>query len=859
MAFKCRHLVVAAILALFTSLAFAQNTTTVPPDSAGPGPVSEPSSFSPTAFSNVPVSHDPTGHFQGEPSIAISPRDPSNLAAAWIDYSLDNSPAVASSYSVDGGQSWSNAVFLPHNLGGYPYQGDPVIAADDEGNFYLVLISFFSGVNYNGAIYVAKSTDQGVSWPSSLFRRLDNDAALEDKPWIMVDRGSTPNRIYVAWSHNLPQEIWFARSTDGGDSFQTQTISGAARGAQFGTSIAVGPNGNLYVAWRARVSSGQTFIYFTKSTDGGTAFEPDRQLFVCPGSAFINRLDRVFVFPYVGVNPASGTLYMTWNDVFASGSFDTTDVVFTRSTDEGATWSQPINVFNNSLAPAQAHNDQFFPFLAISPAGDQVSVMYYDRTDFPNNDSMHVKVSISIDDGRTFIQPVRITDHPSDPHVPPFNGSFWGDYNGMTAGVDPSSPGKIYLIWTDSRNGNPDIFMSPANIPIATTVSTPIINGWQLLSVPVVVPDPAKSAVWPTATSSAFAFTPTGYQSRTTLDNGLGYFIKFGATQDVILGGDVLEHYTTPVNAGWNIVGSISTTIPAATNLCLFPAWNKFLTPFYLYRGDSGYVPVNSIIAGMGHWVKIAEGGSLLFNNVPIQCDAPAETTVAIAEESYDHFTITDAQGKKQDLYVANLDRDPSLAHIDLTMPPPFPEAGFDARFEEGEFIKTVSPDNGVVELTINIETQAYPATVNWELNPENGVEYSIVTGGMGKQSNSSSLARSGSAAMTRSSGGKFRLNAEVTDRGTKEALPTVYMLAQNYPNPFNPETRIHYEVPQDNSVRLVVYDVLGREVATLVNEFKKTGRYDASFNGSNLASGVYFYRLLAGTFNDVKKLVLLR
>lgn len=98
MALCCRFLIVLTLLAVCSGLGFAQDTTTVPPDSAGLGPVVEPTSFSPTSFGNVHVSQDPTGRFQGEPTIAINPRNPENLAAAWIDYRLDNRPAVATSY-----------------------------------------------------------------------------------------------------------------------------------------------------------------------------------------------------------------------------------------------------------------------------------------------------------------------------------------------------------------------------------------------------------------------------------------------------------------------------------------------------------------------------------------------------------------------------------------------------------------------------------------------------------------------------------------------------------------------------------------------------------------------------------------
>ena len=85
------------------------------------------------------------------------------------------------------------------------------------------------------------------------------------------------------------------------------------------------------------------------------------------------------------------------------------------------------------------------------------------------------------------------------------------------------------------------------------------------------------------------------------------------------------------------------------------------------------------------------------------------------------------------------------------------------------------------------------------------------------------------------------------------------FELYQNYPNPFNPETHIRFQLPKDDHVRLVVYDLLGQEVATLVSEFRKAGRHDVTFATNNLSSGVYFYRLQAGIFHDTKKLLVLR
>ena len=94
---------------------------------------------------------------------------------------------------------------------------------------------------------------------------------------------------------------------------------------------------------------------------------------------------------------------------------------------------------------------------------------------------------------------------------------------------------------------------------------------------------------------------------------------------------------------------------------------------------------------------------------------------------------------------------------------------------------------------------------------------------------------------------------------GNEKNLPTEFLLSQNYPNPFNPSTTIYYQIPQLEFVTLKVYDILGREIVTLVNEEKPSGEYEVEFNGNNLPSGVYFYQLKAGSLIETKKMVLLK
>jgi hypothetical protein len=100
-----------------------------------------------------------------------------------------------------------------------------------------------------------------------------------------------------------------------------------------------------------------------------------------------------------------------------------------------------------------------------------------------------------------------------------------------------------------------------------------------------------------------------------------------------------------------------------------------------------------------------------------------------------------------------------------------------------------------------------------------------------------------------------------------EEDLPTKFSLSQNYPNPFNPTTKIKFSIPSvtlrqaqsDIWVTLIVYDILGNEIQTLVNEKKPPGVYEVEFDATDLASGIYLYKLRTGSFDEIKKMILLK
>jgi hypothetical protein len=103
------------------------------------------------------------------------------------------------------------------------------------------------------------------------------------------------------------------------------------------------------------------------------------------------------------------------------------------------------------------------------------------------------------------------------------------------------------------------------------------------------------------------------------------------------------------------------------------------------------------------------------------------------------------------------------------------------------------------------------------------------------------------------------RYNENITGIISEKGAPSGYSLSQNYPNPFNPTTTIEFSIPQAGNISLKLFDVIGNEVTIIANEYLNSGNYNVNFNGSELASGVYIYRIQVNDFVSSKKLMLLK
>ena len=426
----------------------------------------------------------------------------------------------------------------------------------------------------------------------------------------------------------------------------------------------------------------------------------------------------------------------------------------------------------------------------------------------------------------------------------------------------------VYLTRCDMRNDGLMNFAVVNFGPNADTVSfyeldpdwITIINDidddWQILSVPVLVDDYSADAVFPTHVGNIYGYDSTGYVAVDTLENGPGYWVDFDSEQTIIHSGIIIDSLSIQVPKGWSFLGSISYNVMAG-KLCTEP--DDIIAYLYRYHPILGYVLLGDdslIEPGIGYWMKTTQSGTVIMSESCGMQKITASPEIDLA--TLDRFIITDSNGKQQNLYVANTEIDTTLRNFSFMMPPPLPEILFDARFNYGEFIKGVSADSGVVDLEIVVETYAYPITLTWELNPENGIEYTFISdSGFGKVSKIS--LKNGQVRFSENSHGRIQLLGKISDSFRINQIPDKFELHPNYPNPFNPGTTIKFSIPEAANVTLNIYNVLGERVAELVNTKLEAGQYNYQWEAGSYASGMYIYELRTDKSVSVKKMLLLK
>ena len=474
---------------------------------------------------------------------------------------------------------------------------------------------------------------------------------------------------------------------------------------------------------------------------------------------------------------------------------------------------------------ASTHSiNRYFNVLPAVNSGLNAAVVFgYDTLELVQTTENAATLSLwSSSDGSTFWSSIPATNTPAQHRL-------------SAAGVNSL---QFYLTAADANN----ILGSGA---FAYHLNT----NWNMVSLPLTVPDYRKSTLFPTATSHAFTYQGS-YLIKDTMKNALGYWLKFPAAETVFVSGASRTLDTVPVIEGWNMIGSISNPV-YRSSITQMPG-GIVHSNFFGYNGAS-YVIIDTVVPGKGYWVKTTGtggNGKLVLSSGAAAQPKQSQASLEDAVSSYSTLTVTDRSGNKQVLYVGE-QSDPKADYSVFEMPPAAPEVAFDARFGSGRYVETFAKNGSNGVYPILLKSSSYPVTIEWNIHGA-GVR------NFGLSNVKTSLKGQGKVTLA-----KEVPSLELTVSGSS-TIPAVFSLSPNYPNPFNPSTRFDIGVPRTAEVTVTVYDLLGQEVRTLLHDVKAAGTYTVEWNGltsNNTAatSGMYFVRMTSDKFTSVRKIVLMK
>lgn len=391
----------------------------------------------PIVIKNVMIDSTTIPYSVCEPTICISPIDQDLIIAGSV---LNNIYI-----SNDGGSSWTKDKLNST----YGVFGDPVIRADYQGNFYYAHLSNPTGRAYQDPefldrIVIQKSSDHGLTWDNGSYTK-PSMTKDHDKQWIVADPRT--NNLYMTWTEfdkygskeaQDKSRILFSKSTDGNTSWSDPIAISDIEGdcidddnTTEGAVPAIGPNGELYVAWAYNEK-----LFFDKSLDDGMTWGNDKIIADQPGGWTIDipGIPRCNGMPITEVDlsqgPNRGDIYVNWGD--QRNGTDDTDIWITKSSDSGKEWTKPKRV-NDDLAGKH----QFLSWMDIDPTTGYIYIVFYDRRAYDDNGT-DVYLAYSTDGAETFTN-IKISEKPFTPTI----GGFFGDYNDINA-----YNGKIRPIWT---------------------------------------------------------------------------------------------------------------------------------------------------------------------------------------------------------------------------------------------------------------------------------------------------------------------------------------------------------------------------------------------------------------------------
>jgi len=497
---------------------------------------------------NIDFPIDNTTDIESELHAAINPIDTASLVVSPIyqDYANGNIYCPVY-YTTDFGQTWQKSTFhnMPHVAGDISGGGgDPVFTYDADGRLYFTWIDLYGSQGdflygtVNMGIFWAYSDDNGATWvqPTNdtvllgqmnmlLGMPTGTASPVSDKQWMDADRTSSSfhNNVYISYvsifqdgNGNASYTIKCKTKPAGVDAFTTEaTITDSNFVFTQFSSLKVDNSGNVHVTFYGSKQDSILALWHSVSTDGGVTFtEPNKisnvrfnlPMFQVQPYDTIEGINqqRLYPSPYMASNPNNGEIYITWT-AFGVDSLSGTgsDIYFSKSSDNGMTWSTPVIVNDDGTT-----NHNYYSSIFVNDLGE-ILIGFYDRRNDVNNLNTDFYYAISDDNGQSFMNFYATSTTTDFSTVGSQNQNFGiGEYT-QILGTD----NYIIPVWTDGRKNNGDLDVYTAFINKNATGIERIENVSNPLGVKL-FPNPASDNI-----TMEFRLDKTENVSFTFIDN----------------------------------------------------------------------------------------------------------------------------------------------------------------------------------------------------------------------------------------------------------------------------------------------------------------------------------------------------
>jgi hypothetical protein len=760
-----------------------------------------------------------------------------NLYVGFSDFGVSSTATpIRFCKSTDGGVTYSNAI-VTGPMSGYFSQGVN-INTGPNGEVYMIYCTGQQGSPYTGRyVGFGKSTNGGANWiqvenkiPISGIRGTLKTTGIRcnDFPWMAVDKTGGPNNgnIYVAWNQKnqapagTDPDICFSKSTDGGSNFSApirindDPINNGRD--QWMPSICVDQYGGVNIIFydsRNGSINDTTEAYVARSIDGGNTFTnilvSDHRFKPKP----ISGLAGGYQGDYIGIASVGNKVFPFWADDY-TGAYQV--------------WTAPIDlgpaIDHTPLTNTEQTTGTRTVNCIITPAGQPIvasltklfvaknSTNFSDSTLLTNSGGNNWQGTITLSGPATYRYYIRTVDNTNRIAFAPGN-----------------APAGYY-----SFQAMPDTVK-----PVIT--HTPLLDcpklAWPSTVTASVTDNIGLDSVWVNWKKNY-----NGTQKRFKLlhTTGSTYQAAFNSTQaevnynDTIfykvIAQDISSNHNRDSTSQYNfkILSQTTACIGIGTVECTNYPFNTY---WYGNRTQVLYL-ASEIMANQGSAGSISKIG----------------------------FNVSTMPGQTMSGFNINLQNTTNTTISGFT-------TGGWTNVYSGTYMPagtgwqyvTLSTPyiwNGTSNLLVEI------CFGNTSFTTAGGVLGTTLAGMTYAEYHDISTACTTFLAPTSYAtrpDACFVINTIVGVNNNTSTIPEIYTLNQNYPNPFNPVTQIKYGIPKQGLVTMKVYDVLGREITKLVNEVKTPGSYIVDFDGSNLSSGVYFYKLESNGFIDVKKMMLIK